>query len=68
MEMMIDEMLFYVGIAGAIIAFILLIVLTLLFKLKQIKLNAQFDVEYGMETRLEIQRSKNERNNGGSIA
>ena len=63
MEMMIDEMLFYVGIAGAIIAFILLIVLTLLFKLKQIKLNAQFDVEYGMETRLEIQRS-----NGGSIA
>ena len=52
-----DELLFYVGIVVAIIALILLIVLTLLFKLKKVKLNAQFDIEYGVETKLEIQRS-----------
>lgn len=54
--MLSDEMMFYTGVAVMIIALVLLIVVSVLLKIKQDKLNAQFDVEYGMETKLETQK------------
>lgn len=47
-----DDLLFIIGITIAIIAFVLLVVLTVLFKIKEIKLSAQFDKEYGEYTKV----------------
>lgn len=49
MRVSIDEMMFYGGIAVAAAALIVGIVCILVFKIKKIRLDAQFDVEYGAE-------------------
>lgn len=49
MSVSIDEMMFYGGIAVAAAALIVGIVCILVFKIKKIRLDAQFDVEYGAE-------------------
>ena len=54
--MMSDELLFYAGIIIAVISLLLLIVLSLCFRLWNSKLNEQFDHEYGIETRLETHK------------
>ena len=57
-EMNNDELLFFVGITMAIIAFVLLIVLSVLFRLKERKLSEQFDNEYGADTKMGSQEDR----------
>lgn len=45
--MIIDEILFYAGIVMVVIALISGIVCAFLFKIKGVRLEAQFDIEYG---------------------
>lgn len=47
--MIADEMLFYGGIAIGVIALVVGVVCIFLFKIRRIKLNAQFNYEYGPE-------------------
>ena len=57
-EMNNDELLFFVGITIAIIAFVLLVVSSVLFRLKERKLSEQFDNEYGADTEMGSQEDR----------
>ena len=53
-----DELLFYIGISVAILSLVLLVILSLVFRIREYKLNTVFDMEYGMETKLESEKVK----------
>jgi len=49
--MITDEMIFYGGLAISAVTLVSGIICLLLLKMKRIRLDAQFDAEYGIDTR-----------------
>lgn len=56
--MNLDELLFYGGIGLAAAAAVIGIVCLIYFKIKKIKLESQFDVEYGPATQIDTKGRK----------